>query len=71
LILAGPTADDGPVRESPDAHLFSLLMLVWTEHGEARSVGYYERLLAATGYRNMQVHRQAELPMRIIVADRA
>jgi C-methyltransferase len=70
LILVGITPDDGPVRDSPDAHLFSLLMLVWTENGEARSVGYYQRLLAATGYKDMQLHRQAEIPMRIIVADR-
>lgn len=71
LILVGPTADDGPVRDSPDAHMLSLLMLVWTESGEAPSVGYYQRLLSATGYKDMQLHRQAELPMRIIVADRA
>jgi 2-polyprenyl-3-methyl-5-hydroxy-6-metoxy-1,4-benzoquinol methylase len=71
LILVGITADDGPVRDSPDAHLFSLLMLVWTENGEAPSVGYFQRLLSATGYKDMRLHRQAELPMRIMVADRA
>jgi C-methyltransferase len=71
LILVGITADEGPVRNSPDAHLFSLLMLVWTEHGEAPSVGYFRELLSATGYRDMQVHRQAGQPMRIVVADRA
>jgi C-methyltransferase len=71
LVLVGITADDGPVRDSPDAHLFSLLMLVWTESGEAPSVGYFRRLLSATGYKDMQLHRRAELPMRIIVADRA
>jgi C-methyltransferase len=71
LILVGITADDGPVRNSPDAHLFSLLMLVWTESGEAPSVGYFHRLLSATGYKDMQLHRQAGLPFCIIVADRA
>jgi C-methyltransferase len=71
LILVGITADDGPVRDSPEAHLFSLLMLVWTENGEAHSAGTYRRMLTAAGYKNMHLHRQAEIPMRIIVADRA
>jgi C-methyltransferase len=70
LILVGITADDGPVRESPEAHLFSLLMLVWTESGEAHSAGTYQRMLSAAGYKDMQLHRQPEIPMRIIVADR-
>ncbi len=70
LILVGITADDGPVRDSPEAHLFSLLMLVWTENGEAHSAGTYQRMLASAGYTDMRLHRQAEIPMRIIVADR-
>lgn len=70
LILVGITADDGPVQDSPEAHLFSLLMLVWTDNGEAHSAGTYRQMLAAAGYQGMQLHRQAEIPMRIIVADR-
>jgi len=71
LILVGLTADDGPVRDNPDAHLFSLLMLVWTEYGEAPSVGYFQRLLSSTGYKDMQLHRHAGSPFRTIIADRA
>jgi C-methyltransferase len=71
LVLVGITADDGPVRESPEAHLFSLLMLVWTDNGEAHSAGSYERMLSAAGYRDMRLYRQDEIPMRVIVAERA
>jgi hypothetical protein len=70
IVLVGITADDGPVQESPEAHLFSLLMLVWTEHGEAHSVATYRRILGAAGYTNMRVNRQHTIPMRVIVADR-
>lgn len=70
IVLVGITADDGPVRESPEAHLFSLLMLVWTEQGEAHSVATYRQILGAAGYTNMRVHRQPTIPMRVIVADR-
>jgi hypothetical protein len=45
-------------------------MLVWTENGEAHSADTYRQMLAAAGYQGMQLHRQAEIPMRIIVADR-
>ena len=60
-----------PVRLSPEAHLFSLLMLAWTERGEAHSVGTYERMLTDAGYHDMRLHRQPTIPMRVIVADRA
>lgn len=71
IVLVGITADDGPVRESPEAHLFSLLMLVWTDNGEAHSAGTYERMLAEAGYANMRLHRQPNIPMRVIVAERS
>ena len=70
IVLVGITADDGPVRLSPEAHLFSLLMLVWTENGEAHSAGTYERMLTAAGYTGMRLHRQLSVPMRVIVAER-
>ena len=71
VVLVGITTDDGPVRLSPEAHLFSLLMLAWTERGEAHSVGTYEQMLADAGYTSMRLHRQPTIPMRVIVADRA
>jgi C-methyltransferase len=70
IVLVGITADGGPVRDSPEAHLFSLLMLVWTDNGEAHSSATYERMLSAAGYAGMRLHRQPTIPMRVIVADR-
>ena len=46
-------------------------MLVWTDNGEAHSAGTYERMLADAGYANMRLHRQPNIPMRVIVAERS
>jgi len=70
VVLVGVTVDEGPIRDSAEAHLFSLLMLVWTANGEAHSVSAYERMLTAAGYANMRLQRQPAIPMRVIVADR-
>jgi C-methyltransferase len=71
IALVGITLEEGPVRANAEAHLFSLLMLVWTTQGEAHSSAAYERMLTAAGYTGMRLHRQSTLPMRLIIADRS
>lgn len=70
IALVGHTVDDGPPRESAEAHLFSILMLAWTAQGETHSAVVYERMLTEAGYTNTRVHRQTALPLRVIVADK-
>jgi SAM-dependent methyltransferase len=70
IVLVGFTLDDQPPALDPEPHLFSILMLVWTFQGEVHSVPAYRRMLAEAGFGDAEVLRVAQLPLRVIVADR-
>jgi len=71
LVLVGFTVDGGPPVLDPAPHLFSILMLVWTHSGEVHSVGAYNQMLTAAGFREAAVYDVQSLPLRVMVAARA
>ncbi|MHB8648096.1 MAG: class I SAM-dependent methyltransferase [Thermomicrobiales bacterium] len=54
----------------PVPRLFSALMLVNTEHGQAYSLVDYEQMLAETGFTRPETHELSGQPSRLLVADR-
>jgi ubiquinone/menaquinone biosynthesis C-methylase UbiE len=62
---------DAPVSEEPFPRLFSIIMLVWTQAGEAYPVETYRRWLEATGFSPPEVHQGAGMPSRFLIAERA
>jgi C-methyltransferase len=64
-----PTGGD-PARDVP-AHLFSVIMLVWTRQGEAHPLARLERMLAAAGFGPPELHPVPEMPTQVLVAERA
>jgi len=71
IALVGFTVGGGPPVQDAAAHLFSILMLIWTSEGEVHSAQAYERMLADAGFVNIRLHPVPGLPLRVIVADRA
>lgn len=71
LVLVGFVTRDGqpPARDAA-AHLFSVLMLVWTSDGEVHSETTYQQMLDAAGFAEGQLYRVPDLPLCVIVADR-
>lgn len=69
VVLVGFTVEDGPPAQDAQAHLFSILMLVWTFAGEVHSTAIYRKMLADAGFGNAQLHQVPGLPLRIMVAD--
>ncbi len=71
LVLVGFVTHDGqpPARDAA-AHLFSVLMLVWTHEGEVHSEATYQRMLAAAGFAEGRFYRVPSLPLCVIVAER-
>jgi C-methyltransferase len=59
-----------PVSEEPFPRLFSIIMLVWTQEGEAYPVETYRRWLKASGFSPPAVHQGAGMPSRILIAER-
>jgi 2-polyprenyl-3-methyl-5-hydroxy-6-metoxy-1,4-benzoquinol methylase len=68
LVLVGFTVGDEPPAQDPAPHLFSILMLVWTAKGEVHPVAAYDRMLAASGFRNADVHHVPQLPLKVLIA---
>jgi ubiquinone/menaquinone biosynthesis C-methylase UbiE len=68
VVLVGFTVADGAPASDPAPHLFSVLMLTWTFHGEVHSAAAYERMLVAAGFRDATLHDVPSLPLRVIVA---
>src|SRR5712691_23131 len=56
-----------PVSEEPFPRLFSIIMLVWTQEGEAYPVETYRRWLEATGFSPPEVHQGAGMPSRFLI----
>jgi len=69
IALVGFTVGGGPPVQDAAAHLFSILMLIWTSEGEVHSAQAYERMLADAGFVNIRLHPVPGLPLRVIVAD--
>jgi C-methyltransferase len=71
LVLVGFVTGDGrePARDAA-AHLFSVLMLVWTTAGEVHSETTYQWMLDAAGFGEGRAHSVPGLPLSVIVADR-
>lgn len=71
IALVGFTVGDQPPARDAAAHLFSILMLIWTSEGEVHSVEAYHRMLAGAGFADPRIYPVPALPLRVIVADRA
>lgn len=71
IALVGFTVGDGLPAEDAAAHLFSILMLIWTSEGEVHSTDAYKRMLASAGFVNARLRTVPALPLRVIIADRA
>jgi 2-polyprenyl-3-methyl-5-hydroxy-6-metoxy-1,4-benzoquinol methylase len=71
LVLVGFVTGDGrePARDAA-AHLFSVLMLVWTAAGEVHSEATYQSMLDAAGFSEGRSYSVPGLPLSVIVADR-
>jgi cyclopropane fatty-acyl-phospholipid synthase-like methyltransferase len=71
LVLVGFVTGDGqpPARDAA-AHLFSVLMLVWTQAGEVHSEATYQQMLDAAGFSTGQFHPVPNLPLFVIVSER-
>jgi C-methyltransferase len=71
LALVGFTGGDESPAADPLPYLFSILMLVWTNEGEVHSEAGYHRMLADSGFGRPDVHRVANLPLRVLIAQPA
>jgi C-methyltransferase len=71
IVLVGFTTSDAPPAAEASAHLFSILMLIWTHEGEVHSGRAYERMLADAGFSDVELHPVPGLPLRVIVGRRA
>jgi C-methyltransferase len=70
LVLVGfVTHDDVPPALDAAAHLFSMLMLIWTDAGEVHTEATYQGILADSGFGAGNVRPVAGLPLSIIVAE--
>lgn len=68
IALVGFTVSDAPPAAEAAAHLFSILMLIWTHQGEVHSARAYERMLSEAGFTDLEIHPVPALPLRVIVA---
>jgi SAM-dependent methyltransferase len=70
IALVGFTTSDAPPAAEAAAHLFSILMLIWTNEGEVHPSRVYERMLASAGISEVESHPVPGLPLRVIVGRR-
>lgn len=66
--IVGFVAGDGEPAVDPEPHLFSILMLVWTQGGEVHTHEAYERMTAGAGLEIEQSRQVPGLPFHIVVA---
>jgi ubiquinone/menaquinone biosynthesis C-methylase UbiE/heme-degrading monooxygenase HmoA len=71
LALVGFTVGDEPPMSDPLPYLFSILMLVWTNEGEVHTESGYQRMLADSGFGRPDIHRVADLPLRVLITQPA
>lgn len=71
IVLVGFVTHDGPPARNAAAHLFSVLMLVWTFAGEVHSEVTYQRMLGDAGFGTGHLCQVPSLPLSVIVAERS
>ncbi|MFL1428174.1 MULTISPECIES: methyltransferase [unclassified Nocardiopsis] len=71
IALVGHTYEDGQTpEENPLPFMFSVIMLVQSDHGETHSVGTYKRMIENAGLVDPQTYAGAKAMHRLFVADR-
>lgn len=70
LVVVGFAVGAGGIERNAAAHLFSILMLIWTKAGEVHREFSYLSILEDIGCRDARVYQVPELPLRVIIADR-
>lgn len=68
IVVVGFTVSDAPPAEDADAHLFSILMLIWTHEGEVHSLQDYQRMLHDAGFADPEARNVAASPLWVITA---
>lgn len=71
LVVVGFTVEDNMSLDDAAAHLFSLLMLVWTTAGQVHSASAYRKMITTAGYVHPEVHGEGRGPLRMIIAEKA
>ncbi|KPI11981.1 hypothetical protein OK074_2602 [Actinobacteria bacterium OK074] len=67
---AAGRGETGETGTGYEAHMVSLLMLMWTRDGEAHPPSAYRELLAAHGFTDVETFSGAGSPTRILLATR-
>jgi len=70
MVVVGFTVSDAPQAEDAAAHLFSILMLIWTHQGEVHSLQSYERMLRDAGFAHVKPHPVPASPLWVLTASR-
>jgi C-methyltransferase len=70
MVLVGFLTHDRPPAQDAAAHLFSVLMLVWTSAGEVHSEQTYQTMLRDSGFGPGHVSQAPSVPLSVIVAER-
>lgn len=68
IVVVGFTVGDAPPAEDAAAHLFSILMLIWTHEGEVHSLEDYDRMLRDAGFTGTQAHQVPQSPLWVLTA---
>jgi 2-polyprenyl-3-methyl-5-hydroxy-6-metoxy-1,4-benzoquinol methylase len=71
LVVVGFTVTDEPPDRDPAPYLFSVLMLAWTKAGVGHTEHAYDRMFTSAGFTAAEVYRLPNIPMRVLIADRA
>lgn len=71
LVVVGFCIGDEPPEVDPVPHLFSVLMLAWTQGGQVHTEHEYRAMFGAAGFKPAQVRCIPQIPMRVLIADRA
>jgi C-methyltransferase len=71
LVVVGFVSRGGPPHEDAAAHLFSVLMLVWTAAGEVHTEQTYQWMLRAAGLRRRLLRQVPSLPLSVMVAEKS
>lgn len=69
--VVGFVAGDTEPERDPEPHLFSILMLVWTQAGEVHTDAAYGRMTAGAGLEIEQSRQVPGLPFHALVARRS
>jgi cyclopropane fatty-acyl-phospholipid synthase-like methyltransferase len=68
IVVVGFTVSDAPPAQDAAAHLFSILMLIWTHEGEVHSLEDYQGMLHDAGFTDPESRNVAGSPLWVITA---